>query len=86
MKNVYNMENVYIGKASIKNNGIAICKVLYSDIATGNSIVYNRETNKIEILLYSEKLSLQTNIKKLAEDTENEYTEKIEKALAKMNN
>ena len=77
------MKNVYIGKTSITGNGLAICKVINSDIATGNAIVYNRETDSIEIITLAEKRSLQSNIKKLAEDTENEYTEKEKSALAK---
>lgn len=76
------MKNVYIGKASIKDNSIAICKVINSDIATGNATVYNRETDRIEVVTLAEKHTLWDNIKKLAEDTEHEYTAKIEKALA----
>lgn len=37
---------IYVGKKSITGNGLAICKVLDSDIATGNAIVFNRETKK----------------------------------------
>ena len=75
------MKNVYIGKTSITGKGLAICKVIDSDIATGNSIVYNRETDSIETITLAEKHTLYTNIKKLAEDTENEYTEKEKVAL-----
>lgn len=60
---------IYVGKKSITGNGLAICKVLDSDIATGNAIVFNRETQKVETLKYSEKHTLYQNIKKLAEDT-----------------
>lgn len=75
------MKNVYIGKTSITGKGLAICKVIDSDIATGNAIVYNRETDSIETITLAEKHTLYTNIKKLAEDTENEYTEKEKIAL-----
>lgn len=79
------MKNVYIGKTSTKGSGLAICKVIDSDIATGNAIVYNRETNQIETITLAEKHTLYQNIKKLAEDTENEYIEKEQKALAAYN-
>lgn len=75
------MKNVYIGKTSITGKGLAICKVIDSDIATGNAMVYNRETDSIETITLAEKHTLQINIKKLAEDTENEYTEKEKSAL-----
>lgn len=76
------MKNVYIGKASISGNGLAICRVIDSDIATGDATVYNRETGKIETVRFTEKHTLLKNIRKLAEDTENEYEEKVTKALA----
>jgi len=79
------MKNVYIGKVSTKGNGLAICKVIDSDIATGNAIIYNRETDQIETITLAEKQTLWENIKKLAEDTENEYAEKEQKALAAYN-
>jgi len=79
------MKNVYIGKISSKGNGIAICKVIDTDIATGNATVYNRETDQIETVALAEKQTLWENIKKLAEDTENEYTEKEQKALVAYN-
>ena len=47
------MKSVYIGKES--KNGLDICKVLDSDIATGNSTVYNRATGKVEVLKWAEK-------------------------------
>ncbi len=75
------MKNVYIGKKSITGKGLAICRVIDSDIATGDTIVYNRETGKIEIVKFLEKHTLWENIKKLAEDTENEYEEKFMRAL-----
>ena len=77
------MKNVYIGKESITGKGLAICKVIDSDITTGNAMVYNRETDNIETITLAEKHTLQINIKKLAEDTENEYTEKEKAALAR---
>ena len=66
------MKNVYIGKTSITGKGLAICKVIDSDIATGSATVYNRETDSIETITLAEKYTLQINIKKLAEDTEKE--------------
>lgn len=78
------MKNIYIGKTSVKNEtATAICKVIDTDIATGDAIVYNRETNAIEILHFNEKIALNSNFKKLAEDTENEYTDKIKRAFEK---
>ena len=77
------MKNVYIGKTSVTGKGLAICKVIDSDIATGNAMVYNRETDSIETITLAEKHTLQINIKKLAEDTESEYEEKVKRALAK---
>ena len=75
------MKNVYIGKTSKTGKGLAICMVIDSDIATGDAIIYNRETDTIETITLAEKHTLQINIKKLAEDTENEYTEKEKAAL-----
>ena len=77
------MKNVYIGKDSATGNGVAICKVIDSDIATGNALVYNRETDSIEIVTITEKRTLWTNVEKLAQDTDNEYTEKEKAALAR---
>lgn len=78
------MKNVYIGKKSVKSEtATAICKVIDTDITTGDAIVYNRETNAIEILHFNEKIALDSNLKKLAEDTEKEYTNKIKKAFEK---
>lgn len=76
------MKNTYIGKESINGNGLAICRVIDSDIATGDATVYNRETDKIETVKFSEKQTLWKNIRILAEDTESEYEEKVAKALA----
>lgn len=77
------MKNVYIGKTSITGNGLAICMVIDTDIATGNAIIYNRETDQIETITLSEKQTLWDNIKRLAEDTESEYEKKVKMALAK---
>ena len=77
------MKNVYIGKTSITGKGLAICMVIDSDIATGNAIIYNRETDTIETITLAEKHTLYENIKKLAQDTESEYEEKVKRALAK---
>lgn len=60
-------KSVYVGK--MVNATIQICKVLDSDISTGNAIVFNRATEKVETLKYSEKHTLFENIRKLAEDT-----------------
>lgn len=76
------MKNVYIGKTSITGSGLAICLVIDSDITTGNAIVYNRETDQIETITLAEKHTLWQNIKRLAEDTEPEYEEKVKRALA----
>lgn len=76
------MKNVYIGKTSKTGNGLAICMVIDSDIATGNAIIYNRERDSIETITLTEKHTLYKNIKKLAEDTEAEYEEKVKRALA----
>lgn len=75
------MKNVYIGKTSITGKGIAICMVIDSDIATGNAIIYNRETDQIETITLAEKHTLYKNIRKLAEDTESEYEERVKRAL-----
>lgn len=61
------MKAVYVGK--MVNGVIQICKVIDSDIATGDAIVFNRVTKKVETLKYAEKHTLLQNIKKLAEDT-----------------
>ena len=74
-----------IGKEAENGNGVAICKVIDSDIATGNAIVYNRGTDQIEIVTLAEKHTLWETIRKLAEDTESEYTEKERIALEKYN-
>jgi len=77
------MVNVFIGKKSITCKELAICKVIDCDIATGDGIIYNRETDCIEKITLAEKHTLYSNIKKLAEDTENEFLEKEEKAYKK---
>lgn len=75
------MKKVYIGRTSRTGNGLAICLVIDSDITTGDAIIYNRETDSIETITLSEKHTLYKNIKKLAEDTESEYEEKVKAAL-----
>lgn len=55
--------------------------VIDSDIATGNAIIYNRETDQIETITLAEKHTLYKNIRKLAEDTESEYEERVKRAL-----
>lgn len=77
------MKHVYIGKKSAQGNGIAICMVIDSDIATGSATVYNRETDRIEVVAYNEKHTLWVGVRKLAEDTESEFAEKVELALAR---
>lgn len=77
------MKNVYIGKACKAGNGIAICMVIDSDIATGDAIIYNRETDTIETITLAEKHTLYENIRRLAEDTESDYENKVKRALAK---
>ena len=59
---------IYIGKDSGK--GVAICKVLDTDMATGNITVFNRETKRVEIVPYKEKRTLYENIHKLAVNTQ----------------
>lgn len=61
------MKSVYIGK-EVKGT-LEICKVLDSDIATGDAKVFNRKTRKVEVLKFREKVTLPLNIRKLAEDT-----------------
>lgn len=61
---------VYIGRESKNGNGIAICKVLDSDIATGAAAVFNRETKKVEVITLNEKRTLDLNIRRLAIDTQ----------------
>lgn len=61
------MKPVYVGK--MVNGTIQICKVLDSDISTGNATVFNRATKKVETMKYSEKHTLWKNVRKLAEDT-----------------
>lgn len=72
------MKNVYIGKDSINGNGIAICRVIDTDIATGTATVFNRETKQIEEVTLNEKRYLDRNLRKLAEDTEYKYNENTE--------
>lgn len=67
------MTNIYIGKPTGKGTEVAICKVLYTDIMTGNAIVFNRSTGKYDTVTYNEKVMLNQNLRKLAEDTEYQY-------------
>lgn len=76
------MKNVYIGKKNGNGQELDICMVIDSDIATGDAKVFNRRTQKIEIVKYSDHHTLYENIKKLAQDTESEYEEAFKKALA----
>lgn len=75
------MKSVYIGKISVSGSGLAICRVLDSDIASGDVTVYNRETGRIETVKFAEKHTLIKNVRKLAEDTEIEYEDKVAEAL-----
>lgn len=67
------MKNVYIGKPTGKGAEVAICKVLYSDIRSGNAIVFNRAVGKFDTVTFSEKVTLPQNVRKLAEDTEYQF-------------
>lgn len=61
------MKSVYVGK--LNKGAIEICKVIDSDIATGNALVFNRKTKDFEEITLNERVVLQPNIRKLAEDT-----------------
>lgn len=61
------VKSVYVGK--MIDGAMQICKVLDSDIATGDALIFNRATKKVETLKYAEKHTLSKNIRKLAEDT-----------------
>lgn len=61
------MKSVYVGKSV--NGTVQICKVIDSDIVTGNALVFNRETKKFEEITLRERTILHPNIRKLAEDT-----------------
>lgn len=76
--------SVYIGKRRTGSKS-DVCRVIESDIATGNATVYNRATNRVEILTIPEKCTLWENLRKLAEDTESEYIEAERKAVKKYN-
>ena len=61
------MKSVYVGK---NVNGVTeICKVIDSDIITGNALVFNRKTKDFEEIALKERVILHPNIRKLAEDT-----------------
>lgn len=61
------MKSVYVGK--FNKGAIEICKVIDSDIATGNALVFNRKSKDFEDISIKERVTLQQNIRKLAEDT-----------------
>ena len=46
-------------------------------LSSAYAIIYNRETDTIETIALAEKHTLWENIKRLAEDTEAEYEEKV---------
>ena len=61
------MKSVYVGK---NVNGVnEICKGIDSDIITGNALVFNRKTKDVEEIASNERVGLDPNIRKLAEDT-----------------
>lgn len=66
------MKNTYIGVKG-NNGAVCICRVLSSDIATGDAVVYNRSTNRREIVKWSDHIYLDPNVRKLAQDTEGEF-------------
>lgn len=63
------MKRVYVGKRT--DSGIEICKVIDSDILTGDALVFNRETKKFEVISIWDRVRLNPYIRKLAEDTPN---------------
>lgn len=74
------MKTVYVGKKAVKGSGLAICKVLESDISSGQIKVFNRESGEIETMEHGAWVSLNENIRKLAEDTESEFEAKEQAA------
>ena len=62
------MKAVYVGKLN-KGNVVEICKVIDSDIVTGNALVFNRKSKEFEEITIWERVRLVPNIRKLAEDT-----------------
>lgn len=64
------MKSVYVGK--LNKGAIEICKVIDSDIATGNALVFNRKSKDFEEISIKERVTLHPNIRKLAEDTPND--------------
>lgn len=62
------MKSVYVGKLS-KGNVVEICKVIDSDIETGDAIVFNRKSKEFEEITIWDRVMLNPNIRKLAEDT-----------------
>ena len=63
------MKSVYVGKKVNGTTEIEICKVIDSDIASGNALVFNRKTKNFEEITLNERVILHPNIRKLAEDT-----------------
>ena len=51
---VHIMKNVYIGKESITGKGLAICKVIDSDIATSNAVTISN-TRHYEALVRAQE-------------------------------
>lgn len=75
---------VYIGVKSARySNGIASCIVLDSQISTGNALVYNLETGRLQIVTPSEREYLMDGVKSIIHETEHLYTKKIAKELSK---
>lgn len=75
------MKNVYIGKPY--KNGSIICRVIDSDIATGDALVFNRQTKVVEIIPYRCMSYLDSNIKALANDMESEFEDSFKRACKK---
>lgn len=75
---------VYIGVKSARySNGIASCIVLDSQISTGNALVYNLETERLQIVTPPEREYLMDAVKSLVRDREHLYIKKIAKELSK---
>lgn len=75
---------VYIGVKSARySDGIASCIVLDSQISTGNALVYNLETERLQIVTPPERKYLQDGVKSIVREREPLYTKKIAKELSK---
>lgn len=75
---------VYIGVKSVRYaDGVASCIVIDSDIPTGNALVYNLETERLQIVTPSERQYMLDAVKALVRDREHLYTKKIAKELSK---